>query len=379
MRTHHSIIAIAVLLATCSQVLAEQTNAPAATKTAVTVTEIANGLAHPWALQFLPDGRMLVTERVGRLRIVDPDGTISKPITGVPNVVVSGQGGLLDVRLAPNYASSGLIYLSYAEPRGGYKNGTTVARAKLTLTPDGGALSNVKVVFRQQPAIASNLHFGSRLVFAGDGTLFITTGERGIVRREAQNTAGHLGKVIRINADGSVPADNPNKPGWKPEIWSYGHRNIQGAALDPATGLLWTVEHGARGGDELNRPEKGKNYGWPVITYGRDYTYLPIGEGREKAGMEQPVYYWDPSIATSGLTFYTGALFPAWKGNAFVGGLAGQHLARLVIKDSKVVAQEKLLTDLHDRIRDVRQGPKGALWVLTDDPNGKLLRITPKG
>lgn len=369
----------ALMVAVVSTPLAaKQAQAPSLPKSNIAVKEITDKLAHPWGLQFLPDGRMLVTERVGNLRIVSEDGTVSKPVTGVPKVLVSGQGGLLDVRLAPDFATSKELFLSYAESRKGIQNGTTVARATLSLNEDGsGTLEDVKVIFRQQPGIASNLHFGSRLVFARDGTLFVTTGDRGIVRKQAQNPGGHLGKIIRINRDGSAAADNPKRKGWKPEIWSLGHRNIQGAAINPATGVLWTVEHGARGGDELNRPEKGKNYGWPTITYGRDYTYLPIGEGQKKEGLEQPVYYWDPSIATSGLMFYSADLFPNWKGNLFVGGLAGQQLARLALKDGQVVGEEKLLTDLGERIRDVRQGPNGALWVLTDDPKGKLLKITP--
>lgn len=359
---------------------AEQTNAPAPDKASkIKVETVAKGLKNPWGLQFLPDGRMLVTERPGRLRVVAKDGKAGEPIEGVPLVHAKGQGGLLDVALAPDYATTGTIYLSYAEPRDGHRVGTTLARGKLVLSGDTGRLEEVKVIFRQQPAVASNQHFGSRIVFNPDGTLFLTTGDRGIMRDEAQNPAVHLGKVIRLKLDGGVPDDNPKLPGWAPEVWSYGHRNIQGAALEPGSGALFTVEHGARGGDELNHPEKGKNYGWPVITYGRDYTFLSIGEGTAKEGMEQPVYYWDPSIATSGLAFYTGDLFPEWKGNAFVGGLAGQHIARLVLKDGKVVAHEKLLTDLDERIRDVRNGPDGALWVLTDDSSdGKLLRIVPQ-
>jgi glucose/arabinose dehydrogenase len=359
---------------------AEQTNAPAPDRASkVKVETIAKGLKNPWGLQFLPDGRMLVTERPGRLRVVAKDGRLGEPIKGVPLVHAKGQGGLLDVALAPDYATSGTIYLSFAEPRDGHRVGTAVARAKLVLAGDSGRLEDAKVIFQQQPGVASNHHFGSRIVFNGDGTMFITTGDRGTMRDEAQNPAVHLGKVIRLKLDGGVPDDNPKFDGWAPEVWSYGHRNIQGAALDPASGKLFTVEHGARGGDELNHPEKGKNYGWPVITYGRDYTFLSIGEGTAKEGMEQPVYYWDPSIATSGLAFYTGELFPEWKGNAFVGGLAGQHVARLVLKDGKVVAHEKLLIDLDERIRDVRNGPDGALWVLTDDSNdGKLLRIVPQ-
>lgn len=373
--------ALAATLAVALHVTAQakQTKAPKLPKTQVTVTEVASGLAHPWALQFLPDGRMLVTERPGTLRIIAKEGTVSAPVKGVPKVLPAGQGGLLDVRLAPDFETSKTIYLSYSEPRSGIKNGTTVARAKLNFADDGsGALEDVKIIFRQTPAIASNLHFGSRVLFAPDGTLFITTGDRGIVRKQAQDPGGLLGKVIRINPDGTVPDDNPKLKGWKPEIWSLGHRNIQGAAIHPETGVLWTVEHGARGGDELNRPQKGKNYGWPTITYGRDYTYMPIGEGQKKEGLEQPVYYWDPSIATSGLTIYNGALFPDWKGNFFVGGLAGQHIARLVVKDGTVVGEEKLLGELGDRFRDVREGPDGALYALTDDRNGRLLKITPK-
>ncbi len=362
-----------------SPAMAEQTNAPppkVASK--IKVETFAGGLKNPWGLQFLPDGRLLVTERPGRLRLIGKDGKISAPVEGVPAVYAKGQGGLLDVALAPDYAQSGIIYFSYAEPRDGDKNGTTVAKAKLILSGDSGKLEGLTVIFRQQPAIASSLHFGSRIVFNPDGTMFITTGERGIVRDQAQNPGGHLGKMIRLKLDGSVPDDNPKLPGWAPEIWSIGHRNSQGAALDPATGKFWNIEHGARGGDELNHPEKGKNYGWPVITYGRDYTFLPIGEGTSKEGMEQPVYYWDPSIATSGLAFYTGNLFPDWKGNVFVGGLNGQHLARLVLKDGAVIAHEKLLEDLGERIRDVRSGPDGAVWLLTDDPgDGKVLRLTP--
>lgn len=374
-------VVLAAGLALSAPVQAEQTKAPAvAAPTKLKVETVATGLRNPWGLQFLPDGRLLVTERPGQLRLVAKDGTLSEPIAGLPAVYARGQGGLLDVALAPDFAETGTIYFSYAEPRDGHQNGTTVAKAKLVLEGSSGKLENVAPVFRQQPSVASQLHFGSRIVFKGDGTMFITTGDRGSTRDQAQNAGVHLGKVIRLNLDGSVPADNPKLEGWAPEVWSIGHRNIQGAALHPETGALWTVEHGARGGDELNRPEKGKNYGWPVITYGRDYTFLSIGEGTAKEGMEQPVYYWDPSIATLGLAFYTAELFPDWKGNAFVGGLNGSQLARLVLKDGAVVMEEKLLQDLDERIRDVRSGPDGALWVLTDDAkDGKILRLTPAG
>ncbi len=376
------IAAIAVALAgglcAAGPAAAVITNAPApAEPTRIKVEGIAKGLEHPWGLQFLPDGRMLVTERPGRLRIVSKDGELSKPIAGAPKVAAVGQGGLLDVLLAPDFEKTGTIYFSYGEPRGWFENGTSVARAKLVTDGEGGHLEDVKVIFQQQPAANSPHHFGSRLVWARDGTLFVTTGERNKLRKEAQNPANDIGKIIRINPDGSAPADNPRLPGWAPEVWSIGHRNVQGAALRPDTGQLYTVEHGAQGGDELNHPEKGKNYGWPIINYGIDYDGSKIGEGPEKPGMEPAVYYWKPSIATSGLAFYTGDLFPGWKGNAFVGGLAGQHIERLVLDGDKVVAAEKLLVDREKRIRDIRQGPDGALWVLTDEDDGEILRITP--
>jgi len=351
---------------------------PPAKPSKIKVETFAKGLEHPWGMQFLPDGRLLVTERPGRFRIVSKDGKLSEPIAGVPEVAAVGQGGLLDVLLAPDFDKTGTIYFSYGEPRGFFKNGTSVARAKLVLDGEGGHLEDVKVIFRQEPATVSGHHFGSRLVWAKDGTLFITTGERNKLRQEAQNPANDIGKVIRINPDGTIPDDNPKLPGWAPEVWSIGHRNMQGAALRPETGTLYTVEHGARGGDELNHPEKGKNYGWPIITYGIDYSGAPIGEGiTAKAGMEQAVYYWVPSIATSGLAFYEGDLFPDWKGNAFVGGLAGAQIARLVFNGDDVVAEETLLEDEGKRIRDVRSGPDSALWVLTDEDNGEVLRITP--
>lgn len=356
---------------------AVQTRAPAAPRTAVKVETVAKGLAHPWALQFLPDGRMLVTERPGRLRIVTREGTLSAPISGVPKVHAAGQGGLLDVALAPDFATSQEIFLTFAEPRDGRANGTSVARARLALTDKGGSLADVRVIFRQQPSFASNLHFGSRIVFVTDGTFYLTVGDRYSQKQEAQKPDNHIGKVIRLNRDGTPFAGNPKKPGWDAAIWSIGHRNVQSAALHPETGELWTVEHGARGGDEVNLVRKGLNYGWPIITYGRDYSGAAIGEGTAKSGMEQPVYYWDPSIAPSGAAFYTGDLFPSWKGNLLVGGLATQELSRLVLEGDQVVAEEKLLVDLGARIRDVRMGPDGAVWVLTDDTDGRLLRLVP--
>jgi len=347
---------------------------------AVAVETVAEGLEQPWGLAFLPDGRMLVTEKPGRLRIVSKDGTLSPPVAGVPKVDDRRQGGLLGLALDPGFAENRLIYFSFSEPRGEEGNGTSVARARL-VEAEGSAprLEDLAVIFRQTPAVKSNHHFGSRLVFAPDGTLFVTLGERYVAKDMAQTLDNHLGKLVRINPDGSVPADNPfvGKEGAKPEIWSYGHRNIQGAAINPRTGKIWTVEHGAKGGDEINIPEPGKNYGWPVITWGVDYSGAKIGEGTHKEGMEQPIHYWNPSIATSGMTFYTGDLFPAWKGDVFVGGLASQLLAHVDVEGDTVVGWEPLLQDLGERIRDVVQGPDGALYLLTDNAEGRVLRVVP--
>ncbi|WP_449255874.1 PQQ-dependent sugar dehydrogenase [Bosea sp. (in: a-proteobacteria)] len=341
---------------------------------ALAVETVAGGLEHPWGLAFLPDGRMLVTERPGRLRIVDAKGDLSRPISGVPSVMARGQGGLLGIALDPDFARNRLVYLSFAEPRSG-GNGTSVARGRLN--EQGTALTEARVIFRQMPTVASNLHFGSRLVFDRTGALFVTVGERFTQRDQAQNPANDLGKIIRIRPDGGIPADNPKKPGWAPEIWSIGHRNVQGAALHPETGQLWTAEHGARGGDEINTPKAGLNYGWPVITYGVDYSGAKIGEGTAKPGMEQPLFYWDPSIAPSGAAFYTGSVWPQWKNSLFVGALAGSLLARLSTEGEKVTGEERLLTDIGARIRDVVQGPDGLLYLLTDEEDGKLLRVRP--
>lgn len=356
---------------------AAQSDAPQAPSTAVKVEVVAKGLSHPWGLQFLADGRLLVTERDGRLRLVAMDGRLSAPVEGVPEVHARGQGGLFDVRLAPDFATSSVVYMSYAEPReGGSKSGTSVARARLVLGNGSGRLEDIKVIFRQEPAQGTSHHYGSRVVTAPDGKLFITTGDRGDGDL-AQDGAAQIGKVIRLNPDGSVPDDNLKVEGWAAQVWSMGHRNIQGAAIDPATGALWTVEHGARGGDELNKPQAGKNYGWPVISYGRNYSGTRIGEGTRKEGLEQPVYYWDPSIATSCLAFYDGALFKEWNGNILVGGLSGARLSRLVMRDGAVVAEEVLLADRGDRIRDVRVGPDGAVYVLVDESDGSILKLTP--
>jgi aldose sugar dehydrogenase len=347
-------------------------------KLAVTVETVATGLEHPWGLQFLESGRMLVTERPGRMRIIDANGAL-KPVIGLPKVWAAGQGGLLDVALDPKFATNKLIYWTYAEPRG-VTRGTSVARGKLICVDSSGScqLDEVNVIFRQDDA-DTDLHFGSRLVFGRDGALFVALGERNL-KDPAQDLKSTHGKVVRINPDGSVPKDNPfnGVAQARPEIWSFGHRNIQAAALHPATGKLWTIEHGPRGGDEINVPLAGKNYGWPVIGYGIDYSGTKIHETATKPGMEQPIYFWRPSIAPSGMAFYSGKLAREWAGNLFVGALAGQHLARLVLDGERVVAEERLLADLGERIRDVREGPDGALYVLTDSPKGRVLRLTPK-
>ena len=361
---------------------AGQTRAPEVkSNLALQVTTLAEGLDMPWGLAFLPDGRLLITEKhLGQLQILGTDGKLSGPIICLPAVVGADQGGLLGVAVDPKFADNGLIYWSYAQPAGDGTNNTAVARGKLT----GDRIENVQVIFRQTPSLNSTKHYGGRLVFAPDGTLFITTGERSILegRAQAQRLDGTLGKVVRINADGSIPKDNPfvGKAGVKPEIWSYGHRNILSAAIDPKTGKLWEVEHGARGGDELNQPQAGKDYGWPTITYGLEYSGKPIGAGlTAKEGMEQPVYYWDPVIAPAGMAFYEADLFPAWKGNILIGGLASKAVVRLVMQDGKVVGEERLLTDLNERIRDVIVGPDGALYLATDSKNGRVLKVTPKG
>jgi glucose/arabinose dehydrogenase len=336
---------------------------------------VTSGLAHPWGMAFLPDGRVLVTERPGRLRIIDRDGKAGPPIAGVPAVDAKGQGGLLDVALDPAFAKNRLVYLSYSEPREG-GNGTSVARGVL----EGGNLTGVQVIFRQQPAMQSGYHFGSRLVFGRDGTLFVTLGERNIGRERAQALDNTLGKIVRINPDGSIPPDNPfvGRSGALPEIWSYGHRNVQGAALHPVTGELWANEHGPKGGDELNRVLPGRNYGWPTVSYGTEYSGQKISDSGTAPGIEPPVHYWVPSIATSGLMFYTGERFPAWRGSAFVGGLKSQQLVRLRLEGDRVVEEERLLRGVvKERVRDVEQGPDGCIYLLTDEDNGRLLRLQP--
>ena len=354
---------------------ASRSPTPAVIDASVRIDTVARGLEHPWGFAFLPDGRILVTERPGRLRIVDRNGTLSAPLTGVPEVAARGQGGLLDVAIDPRFGDNRLVYLSYSEPAEDGTSGTAVARGVL----GDGRLENVQVIYRQTPKVRSAMHFGSRLVFDREGRLFITQGDRGNQRARVQDLSSTIGKVVRINADGSIPRDNPfvGRQNARPEIWSYGHRNAQAAALHPQTGQLWTVEHGARGGDELNHPEAGKNYGWPVITYGIDYSGQRIGEGTEREGMEQPLYYWDPVIAPSGMTFYTGNAFPNWRGSAFVGSLSPGALVRLTMDNGRVTREERYLGNI-GRVRDVQQGPDGMLYVITDAGDGSLLRISPR-
>jgi glucose/arabinose dehydrogenase len=342
----------------------------------IRVSTIAAGLDHPWGLAFLPDGRKLVTERSGQLRIVEADGRLSAPLANVPAVYARGQGGLLDVALDPQFEQNRTLYLSYAEPGAGGAS-TAVARARL----EEGQLADVRLIFRQEPKVQGSNHFGSRLVFARDGTLFVTLGERYAYRERAQDLSTDLGKIVRLNSDGSVPPDNPfvARPGVRPEIWSYGHRNVQGAAIHPSTGALWTNEHGAQGGDEINIPRAGLNYGWPVITLGIDYDGSKIGEGKAKPGMEQPIYSWTPSIAPSGMAFYTANVFPNWRGNLFVGSLKFGLLVRLELAGESVTSEERLLEKIGERIRDVRSGPDGRLYLLTDSANGRLLRLDPVG
>lgn len=367
------------------------------------VKVITNELSHPWGLAFLPDGRALVTEKVGRMRVVSMDGKVSPPVGGLPGIDERQGGGMFDVQLDPDFRTNHLIYFAYSEARGNGA-GLTVARARLVDRPgpdprletfekgaplvgDAGeriTLENIQVIFRAMPTEDSYRSFGSRLAFGRGQTLFITNGDLDFdpYRPLVQDLSTDIGKVLRINRDGSIPRDNPyvGVKGARPEIWAVGFRNPLGGAVDPKTGDLWTTENGPRGGDELNHVRPGKDYGWPVITYGEEYSGMPVGAGlTQKAGMEQPVYYWDPVIAPSGLMFYTGSLFPAWRGSLFIGSLRQQHLVRLSVKDDRVTGEERLLTDLHERIRAAVQGPDGAIYVITDADRGKLIRLSPKG
>jgi len=353
---------------------------PGALRAQVKVERVASGLENPWAVAFLPDQRFLVTEKAGRLRVVSADGQIGAPVAGLPVIAAGGQGGLLDVVADSAFVSNRTVYVCFSEPEaGGSSNSTAVLRA--TLSGDAMRLENVRVIFSQRPKVASRAHFGCRIVEARDGTLFITLGDRFSRKEDAQKLDNHLGKVVRIKKDGAVPADNPfvGRAGALPEIWSYGHRNGQGATLGP-DGRVWMHEHGPQGGDEINVPQAGKNYGWPVVTYGENYGGGKIGDGlTAKDGMVPPLHYWVPSIAPSGMAFLTSDRYgPAWKGNLFVGSLKFGYLDRIVLKDGKVVAEHKLLEDGRARIRDVRQGPDGLLYVLTDESDGKLLRLQPQ-
>lgn len=337
----------------------------------IRVETLADGLEHPWGLAFLPDGRMLVTERPGRLRLVSAEGEISEPLSGLPAIYAESQGGLLDVKLDPEFDSNQLVYFSFAEPGEGGAS-TAVARGRL----EGNALQNVEVIFTQQPKVEGGNHFGSRLAFAPDGKLFVTMGER-FKFDPAQETSNHIGTIVRINPDGSVPEDNPfvGQAGALPEIWSYGHRNIQAAAIHPDTGALWEAEHGPRGGDELNIAEAGANYGWPLVSWGVHYDGEDIPDPPTRPDLAQSIYQWTPVIGASGMSFYTGELFPGWQGDLLVGGLVAQAIVRL--DQDGTSAEEVERVELGARIRDVVQGPDGAVYVLTDHGNGEILRLTP--
>jgi len=364
---------LAVLVVLATPACAKE---PVESRDGLSLVTVASGLDHPWGMAFLPDGRVLVTERSGALRIIELGGQAGPPIAGVPEVDAEGQGGLLDVALDPDFASNRLVYLSYAEPRPD-GNGTSVARGVL----DGERLTGVQVIFRQRPSMKGGHHFGSRLVFDREGRLFVTLGERNVGRAQAQQLDSDLGKIVRINPDGSVPQDNPfvGRPGALPEIWSYGHRNVQGAALHPGTGELWANEHGPKGGDELNRVLPGRNYGWPVVSYGTEYSGAKISDSGTAPGIEPPVHYWVPSIATSGLLFYTGDRYPGWRGDAFVGGLKSEQLVRLRLDGDRVVEEQRLLDGVvNQRVRDVEQGPDGYIYLLTDEGDGRLLRLEPR-
>ena len=373
------------LIAICALVVVVTTTRAQPTAAPVKAITVAQGLENPWAVAFLPEGRFLVTERPGRLRVVEADGRLNPPVAGVPAVAATGQGGLLDVVLDSGFAANRTVYVCYAEPAGDGTSGNSTALARARLSDDRTRLEDVRVIFSQRPKVASRLHFGCRIVEAmkggrPDGTLFLALGERFSRMQDAQTLDNHHGKVVRVGKDGRVPPDNPfvGRPGALPEIWSYGHRNPQGATLGP-DGRLWMHEHGPQGGDEINRPEPGLNYGWPVITFGEQYGGGPIGAGiTAKAGMEQPLHHWTPSIAPSGMAFLTSDRYgPAWRGSLFVGSLKFQFLNRVELSGTRVVGEERLLSDLGERIRDVRQGPDGYLYVLTDNVKGRLLRLAP--
>ena len=351
---------------------APRCDAVAAPPSRVQLSQVARGLENPWALVFLPDGRMLVSERPGRLRIVTLQGALSAPLAGVPAVVAKGQGGLLDLALDPDFARNRLVYLAYSEAGAG-GSGTAIARARLDEA--GLALKDLRVIYRQTPKVSGNGHFGARLAFGADGKLYAALGERQKFE-PAQDPLQSLGKVVRLNPDGGLPADNPfaGKAGWLPEIWSLGHRNPQGLVREPGTARLWLVEHGARGGDEINLLAAGSNYGWPVISYGAHYSGLKIGEGQSKPGMTQPQCYWDPSIAPGNMAFYTADPAPAWRGNLFVAALKDQAVHRLVLNGTRISASQRI--PVGQRVRDIRVGPDGWLYLATDEADGQILRLS---
>lgn len=371
--------ALAVLLVVITAASAQEAPTFESSAGRLSVELVAGGLDHPWAIQFLPDGRLIVTERSGNIRIIR-NGQLSEPVAGVPEVYKRGQGGLLDIALASDFESSGRIYLSYAEPAesAGLQRGagTAVMSARLVLEGESGRLEEQSVIFRMNKFTTSDRHFGSRIVIGKDGNLFVTLGERGESER-AQDVSDLAGAVVRIAPDGSVPADNPRLEGWAAELWSKGHRNPQGATLRESDGALFIVEHGARGGDEVNMPQAGRNYGWPVITYGVDYSGARIGEGTEKPGLEQPLFYWDPSISPSGLDFYDGGLFPEWQGDLLSGGLSGEVMVHLSVEGDRITGEEWLFEGQLGRVRDVRTGPDGAIYLAIDSDNGQILRVMP--
>jgi glucose/arabinose dehydrogenase len=363
--------AAALLLPACAQAQPRDVQTSAGT---VRVEQLANGLVRPWGLAVLPDGRLLVTERPGRLRVVSRQGELSPPLGGVPEVFARRQGGLLDVALDPDFGANGRVYLSYAEPGEGGTAGTAVAQGRLNA--EASALEDVRVIWRQQPKVEGGNHFGSRLAFAPDGRLFVALGDR-YAFDPAQDLSGTIGKVVRIEPDGSVPRDNPfvNRSNARPEIWSYGHRNIQAAAIHPRTGELWVAEMGPRGGDELNRVEAGRNYGWPLVSWGRHYSGQGIPDPPTHPELAGSVHQWTPVIAPSGMMFYTGEAFPGWRGDMLIGGLQAQGIVRLRLTDGGVQNEERIA--LGARIRDVAQAPDGAILALTDQSNGQVLRLSP--
>ena len=359
------------------------TSSGALAQVSVKPQTVATGLQHPWAVAFLPEGRFLVTERPGRLRVIEPDGRVHAPVAGLPDIAAGGQGGLLDVITDSAFGQNRTIYFCFSEPGLGTTTSTALARARISV--DLLRLEEVKIIFSQKPKVSSSAHFGCRIVERRvngkpDGTLFLTLGDRFSYKEQAQNLDNHIGKVVRVGKDGTVPQNNPfvGNPKALPEIWSYGHRNGQGATLAP-DGTLWMHEHGPQGGDEINLPQPGKNYGWPVITYGENYGGGKIGEGlTTKAGLEQPLHHWTPSIAPSGMAFLTSDRYgPGWKGSLFVGSLKFQYLDRIELRNGKVAGEQRLLEDVGQRIRDVRQGPDGLLYVLTDSPRGQLIKVSP--